>query len=46
MKEFLGTEKEEKVTEKPKRESNKNKSKKTKKGKGNRVSALANRRRK
>ena len=45
MKDFLGTEKEEKETTKSK-ESKKNKSKKTTKGKESRVSALANRRRK
>ena len=46
MKDFLGTEKEEKETKKSKREITKNKSKKTTKGKESRVSALANRRRK
>ena len=46
MKDFLGTEKEEKETTKSKGENDKNKNKKTKKGKGSRVSALANRRRK
>ena len=45
MKDFLGTEKEEKETTKSK-ESKKNKSKKATKGKESRVSALANRRRK
>ena len=46
MKDFLGTEKEEKETKKSKREITKSKSKKATKGKESRVSALANRRRK
>ena len=46
MKDFLGTEKEEKETKKSKKEITKNKSKKATKGKERRGSALANRRRK
>ena len=46
MKDFLGTEKEEKETKKSKKEITKNKSKKATKGKESRGSALANRRRK
>ncbi len=46
MKDFLGNKKEERETNKPKKKSNENNSKKVKKGKGSRVSALANRRRK
>ena len=46
MKDFLGAEEKEKESKKPKRESHKKKTKKTIKGKENRVSALANRRRK